>query len=150
MTGIEVHSTAFNDQNPMPERLSRPAGNISPPLEWSKAPQGTRELVLMVEDRDAGRVPFLHWLVTGIDPATTGVAEGDVPMGGQEWQNDFGDIGWGGPQPPVGEEPHRYFFRVFAIAEPLPMPGTPNAVDALHAIQNRELASGVLIGTFAR
>jgi Raf kinase inhibitor-like YbhB/YbcL family protein len=150
MAGIEMRSTAFNDQDLMPERLSRPAGNISPPLEWSMAPEGSQELVLLVEDPDGGRVPFLHWLVTGIDPAITSVAEGSVPMGGREWPNDFGDVGWGGPQPPAGDNPHRYFFRLFAVAEPLPLPDTPNAPQALRAARDRELASGVIIGTFAR
>jgi Raf kinase inhibitor-like YbhB/YbcL family protein len=150
MAGIEMRSTAFNDQDLMPERLSRPAGNISPSLEWSRAPEGSRELVLLVEDPDGGRVPFLHWLVTGIDPASTSVAEGSVPTGGRQWQNDFGDVGWGGPQPPAGDDPHRYFFRLFAVAEPLPLPDTPSAPQALRAARDRELASGVIIGTFAR
>lgn len=150
MASIEMRSTAFKDQELLPERLSRAAGNISPPLEWTKAPQGSRELVLLVEDPEGGRVPFVHWLVTGIDPQSTGVAEGSIPAGGREWPNGFGDVGWGGPQPPVGDDPHRYFFRIFAVAEPLPLPDMPSAPQILKAAQDRELASGVIVGTFAR
>jgi Raf kinase inhibitor-like YbhB/YbcL family protein len=150
MAGIEMRSTAFKDQDRMPERLARSAGNISPPLEWSKAPEGSRELVLLVEDPEGGRVPFVHWLVTGIDPLSTGVAEGSIPSAGREWPNSFGDVGWGGPQPPVGDDPHRYLFRLFAVAEPLPLPDMPTASQVLQAAQDRELASGVIVGTFAR
>src|SRR5262245_57478591 len=115
MAGIEMRSTAFNDHDRLPDRVSRQAGNVSPPLQWSQAPDGTRELVLMCEDPDSGRTAFMHWLVTGIDPSSTSVAEGSVPPGGTEWVNDFGELGWSGPQPPVGEDPHRYFFRLFAV-----------------------------------
>jgi Raf kinase inhibitor-like YbhB/YbcL family protein len=150
MAGIEMRSTAFNDHDLMPDRLSRLAGNVSPPLEWSRAPEGTRELVLLCEDPDSGRTPFLHWLVTGIDPGSTGVAEGSTPAAGREWRNDFGEVGWSGPQPPVGAAPHRYFFRLFAVAEPLPLPEAPGVPEVYQAARDRELASGVIVGTFAR
>ena len=56
MAGIELRSSAFNDHDLMPDRFSRPDGNVSPQLQWSAAPEDTAELVLLVEDRD-GR-PF--------------------------------------------------------------------------------------------
>lgn len=150
MAGIEVRSTAFNDHDLMPERLSRPGGNVSPPLQWADVPEGAAELILLCEDPDAGSTPFLHWLVTGIDPHSTGVDEGEVPAGGREWPNDFGSTGWGGPQPPQGDDPHRYFFRLYALNQPIRLPDTPQVPDVHQAIRKRDLASGVLIGTFAR
>jgi Raf kinase inhibitor-like YbhB/YbcL family protein len=151
MAGVELRSSAFNDHDLMPGRLSKPGGNVSPPLRWSGIPDGTEELVLLCEDPDApGGEPFLHWLVTGIDPNTTGVDEGQVPQGGQEWPNGFGTTGWGGPQPPKGDNPHRYFFRLYAVSRPLDVPPTPMAEQARRAAEQRELASGTLVGTFAR
>jgi hypothetical protein len=150
MAGIELRSPAFNDHDLMPERFSRTADNISPPLEWSPAPEGTEELVLLCEDPDSRPEPFLHWLVTGIDPRTTGVAEDHVPEGGQEWPNGFGTIGWGGPQPPKGEDPHRYFFHLYAVSEPLNLSPHPTAEEARRAAEQRELASGTIVGLFAR
>ena len=149
MPGIELRSSAFNDHDLMPERLSKLGGNVSPPLTWSGVPEGTAELALMVEDPDGG-APFLHWLVTGIDPAATEVPEGRVPSRGAEWVNSFGNPGWGGPQPPKGDNQHRYFFRLHALSGPLQVPDRPD-VERLHrAIADRELASGTLVGTFAR
>lgn len=149
MAGIMLRSTAFNDHDMLPGRFSQEGGNVSPPLEWSPVPEAS-ELVLFVEDLDAGKTPFLHWLVTGISPRSGGVAEGTVPEGGREWPNDFGTTGWGGPNPPRHEDPHRYFFRLYALERPLDLPEAPHAADVHRALTDREFASGTMIGTYRR
>jgi Raf kinase inhibitor-like YbhB/YbcL family protein len=149
MGGIEMRSSAFADNDAMPERMTRVGADSSPPLTWSGVPEGTSELVLLVEDADAVPAPFVHWLVTGINPTATSVEEGEVPTDGREWPNGFGTVGYSGPMPPVGDDPHRYFFRVFAVTEPLQLPVRPSAAD-VHGAASTELASGVLVGTFAR
>ena len=150
MAGLMLRSSAFNDHDLMPERLSRMGGNLSPPLQWSGIPEDVEELVLLCEDPDAGPEPFLHWLVTGIDPNVGGMPEGQVPAGGQEWPNDFGFTGWGGPQPAPGDEPHRYFFRLYAVRQPLDLPARPQPADVHGALAGPEQASGNLVGMFAR
>src|SRR5262249_29798743 len=75
MRGIELSSTAFDDKTEIPRRYSGEGENISPPLTWSGVPHEATELVLLCEDPDAPGTNFLHWLVTGIDPGTTGAAE---------------------------------------------------------------------------
>ncbi|MGN9917115.1 YbhB/YbcL family Raf kinase inhibitor-like protein [Micromonospora palomenae] len=150
MAGIMLRSTAFNDHDQLPGRFSRDGGNASPPLQWSDVPESTTELLLLVEDPDAGRSPFLHWLVTGISPASGGVGEGMVPEGGREWPNGFGTTGWGGPHPPKGDEAHRYFFRLYALERPVDLPDAPQAADVHAALAGRELASGTMVGTYRR
>jgi Raf kinase inhibitor-like YbhB/YbcL family protein len=150
MAGLELRSQAFNDHDLMPERFSRRGGNMSPPLVWTGVPEGTTELVLLCEDPDAGGEPFLHWLASGIDPAVGEVPEGRVPSGGREWPNGFGTTGWGGPQPPVGDAAHRYFFRLYALARAPELPSRPGASDVHRALDGQELASGTLVGLFAR
>jgi Raf kinase inhibitor-like YbhB/YbcL family protein len=150
MAGLELRSSAFNDHDLMPGRLSKPGGNVSPPLQWSGVPDGTEELVLLVEDQDSVGEPFLHWLVTGIDPSAGGFGEGQTPPGGQEWTNGFGATGWGGPQPPIGDNPHRYFFHLYAVSQPLDLPVQPDSTDVRQAAEQQELASGTLVGEFAR
>jgi Raf kinase inhibitor-like YbhB/YbcL family protein len=150
MAGIELRSSAFNEYDLIPDRFSRPDGNVSPPLQWSGAPADTAELVLLVEDADAGREPFVHWLVTGIDPNINELTEGVPPDIGREWNNGFGMKGWGGPQPPKGDEPHRYFFHLYAVYEPLRLSEQPTAEEVRRAAEQHELASGTMIGLFAR
>jgi Raf kinase inhibitor-like YbhB/YbcL family protein len=149
MGGIEMQSSAFRDNDAMPDRMTPSGANASPSLTWSGVPEGTEELVLVVEDEDAPKGPFLHWLVTDIDPTTTGVEEGHVPTGGREWPNGFGTVGYTGPQPPIGDDPHRYFFRLYAVAQPMRLPVRPSSAD-VHSAVKTELASGVIVGTFAR
>ncbi|MFE9927058.1 YbhB/YbcL family Raf kinase inhibitor-like protein [Streptomyces sp. NPDC005774] len=150
MTGIELTSVAFGDHAAIPRRHSGEGDDASPPLTWSAVPDAASELVLLCEDPDAPGGTFLHWLVTGIDPGSTGVVEGEPPPGGQEWPNGFGRMGWGGPMPPPGHGAHRYFFRLWAVSESLPLHGRPTA-DAVHrAVKGRELVSGTLVGTYQR
>jgi Raf kinase inhibitor-like YbhB/YbcL family protein len=147
---IELRTTAFNDHTPMPERHSYPAANISPPLEWAGIPDGTQELVLVCEDPDASAQPFTHWVVTNISPGTGGVGEGALPEGSFAGLNGFGDLGWAGPQPPVGDEPHRYFFCLYATDTPLGFgEGVIGpAVDT--ALDGHVIARGTLVGLFGR
>ena len=150
MNGIQLSSTAFDDKTVIPRRYSGEGENISPPLTWSGVPHEATELVLLCEDPDAPGTTFLHWLVTGIDPGISGAAEGQKPQGGLPWPNGFGHVGWGGPMPPPGHGPHRYFFRLYALSEPLPLHDHPGAEDVHRALKGRELASGTLVGTYQR
>lgn len=150
MAGIELRSSAFTEHDLMPDRFSRPDGNVSPPLQWSDPPEGTATLMLLCEDVDAQPAPFLHWLVTDIDPNTTDTPEGAAPEGAREWPNGFGFPGWGGPQPPKGDDAHRYFFHLYALSSPLDFPEPPTADEARRAAEQRKIASGTIVGLFAR
>ncbi|MFI7608259.1 YbhB/YbcL family Raf kinase inhibitor-like protein [Micromonospora sp. NPDC049366] len=150
MAGIMLRSVAFNDHDMLPDRFSRDGGNISPPLEWGEVPDEASELLLMVEDPDAGREAFLHWLVSGIQPEAGGIGEGAAPDGAREWPNSFGERGWGGPQPPRGDDPHRYFFRLYALDRPLELPDAPQAADVRRAVKGHEFASGNMVARYAR
>ena len=47
------------------------------------------------------------------------LAQGYRPGGiGVSGTNDFGKPGYGGPCPPRGHGPHRYFFKLYAIDAP--------------------------------
>jgi Raf kinase inhibitor-like YbhB/YbcL family protein len=46
-------------------------------------------------------------------PAGAG-GKGSTPPGSVQCRNDYGDLGYGGPCPPVGTT-HRYLVRVYAL-----------------------------------
>ncbi|AXK35648.1 YbhB/YbcL family Raf kinase inhibitor-like protein [Streptomyces armeniacus] len=150
MAGIDLKSSAFSDHAPVPRRYSWEGDNASPPLTWSGVPDGTAELVLLCEDPDAPSGTFVHWAVRGIDPRTDGVDAGEPPPGSTELVNGFGQRGWGGPLPPPGDEAHRYFFRLYALSGPSALPDAPSADDVHQAVEERQLASGTLVGLYQR
>jgi Raf kinase inhibitor-like YbhB/YbcL family protein len=147
---LEVTSLAFEDGEALPRRCAHDDENVSPPLEWSAAPDGTVELAVVCEDLDAPTGRFTHWVLSGIDPSATGVEEGEVPTGAVVGANGFGEIGWGGPQPPAGDGPHRYLFTVFASSAPLELATGAGADDLRDALEDNELARGELIGMAER
>lgn len=149
LAGIQVRSSAFDHDALIPDRYSREGENISPDLQWSGVPSRASELLLFLEDPDASHRTVLLWLVTGIDPVCTEIEIGETPKGGKVWCNDFGDLGYVGPHPPPGE-PHRYFFRLFALAAPARLPRHPSAADVHRSVRGMVLASGALVGRYQR
>lgn len=150
MTGITLQSAAFTDGAPIPRRYGRDGDDVHPPLRWSTPPNSTEELVLLCEDPDAPSGTFVHWLVTGIDPESEGVDTGEVPSGGTEHVNGFGERGWGGPLPPVGDDPHRYRFRLYAMPEPVSLPERASADEVHRVVERGGLADGTLTGFVQR
>ena len=145
-----MRSRSFEHDGLIPACHSRSGGNISPDLSWTGVPLETFELLLLVEDPDAARRILLHWLITRIDPACTAIEAGKSPATGRLWCNDFGEFGYNGPHPPVGDPPHRYFFRLFAIAGPVRLPRHPSAADVHRGVRGVTLASGALVGRYER
>ena len=54
--------------------------------------------------------------VAGIELRSQGVEAGRMPPGGRGLVNGFGRRGWNGPDPPPGDQPHRYVFHLYAPA----------------------------------
>jgi Raf kinase inhibitor-like YbhB/YbcL family protein len=112
---IEVESSAFAEGDTLPVEFTCDGDNVSPPLSWSGVPEDAAQLRISVRDPDAPAGTFTHWLVAGVDPASTEVGQGTVPAGGTEEESSFGDSSYGGPCPPRGDDPHRYIFTVEAL-----------------------------------
>jgi Raf kinase inhibitor-like YbhB/YbcL family protein len=147
---IELQSPAFEDGAPMPERFARLHGNVSPPLRWSGVPEAAIELALIVQDPDAPSGTFTHWIVAGLDPGLEGLEEGRVPVGAVEGDNDFGEDGYGGPEPPPGDPPHHYVFMLLALGEESELTDGAAADDFFDAVEGKELDQGRLTGLYGR
>lgn len=150
MAGIELRSSAFTEHTPIPDRYSHANGDMSPPLEWLDVPEGTAELALICEDPDAPTGTFTHWLLANVSPSVTGIDESEQPPDAVGGNNDFGGTGYGGPHPPPGDEPHRYFFRLYALREPLNMSPGFTADQLRQTMDDTTLGSGHLVGTYGR
>ncbi|MEO9190320.1 MAG: YbhB/YbcL family Raf kinase inhibitor-like protein [Acetobacteraceae bacterium] len=100
--------------------------DVSPALNWSGAPSGTKSFAVTLYDPDAPTGSgFWHWVIFDIPPTTSGLVENAgnpkahlAPKGSIEVRNDYGAHGYGGPCPPAGDKPHHYIFTVFAMDTP--------------------------------
>lgn len=150
MDEMNLRSPAFDDHTRIPREYSHQAGDVSPPLAWSDVPDEAAELILTCEDPDAPVGTFVHWLLAGISPDAEGVEAGDQPTGAVAGRNDYGGAGYGGPHPPAGDRPHRYFFRVTALSEPSGLTPGFTADDLEDATEDNAIATGTLVGTYGR
>jgi Raf kinase inhibitor-like YbhB/YbcL family protein len=109
-------SAALQEGETIPRQFTCDGKDIAPPLAWSDAPGGTRGFALIMDDPDAPHGTFTHWLLYDIPATTTELTD---PSIGRALRNDFGRAGYGGPCPPVGHGPHRYFFTLYAVDVPV-------------------------------
>ena len=114
-------STDFVDGDELEERFRAPS-NISPQLEWSHLPEGTKSLAVTLLDPDAPTgAGFWHWAAFNIPADVTELPQGagcsaDLGIEGVvSLKHDGGQREYYGPQPPAGHAPHRYLFAVHAL-----------------------------------
>lgn len=150
MAGMRLRSSGFGNNGPLPARYAHAHGDTSPALEWSGVPDETAELAVLIEDPDAPGGTFVHWALAGIPPSVSEMAEGQPPEQAVAGNNHFGMIGYNGPHPPPGDEPHQYACRIYAVREPLGMEWGFTADGLRRAMEGKVLASGELIGTYGR
>jgi Raf kinase inhibitor-like YbhB/YbcL family protein len=160
MAAIKVSSLAFADHAPIPSRYTADGEGVSPPLQWQGVPAGTASLLLIVEDADAPTPrPLVHAILVDLPAEDGALAEGALQSPDHEGQhlhegrNSYLMSGWLPPDPPPGHGSHRYAFQLFALGASGEGDGfgaTPGRDAVMDAIRERGLASGCLIGTYAR
>ena len=150
MTELRLTSPAFDNGEPIPDRYGYTAANVNPPLSISGVPDGTASLLLLVDDPDAvepaGHI-WDHWLVWDISPGREEIPEEWSPETATEGQNDYGEQGYGGPNPPDGE--HTYRFRLYALDAELGLSPAATRDDVADAVTGHVLAKDTLKGTYA-
>ena len=109
--GFVLSSSALANGHPMPVRFTCSGSNISPPLQWTAPPSGTKSFSLRMVDLDT-HPQFRHWSLTKIPAGTRRLASGTTV--GRAARNTFGEAGYGGPCPPPGQT-HRYLFVLDAL-----------------------------------
>ena len=149
---FQLISAAFTEGAVIPALHTCQGADVSPSLEWSGEPAGTRSFALIVEDPDAPVGTWTHWLLYDIPARNHNLAQGFRSGAmGLSGVNDFGKPGYGGPCPPKGHGPHRYFFRLFALeVDTLGLPAGVRAADLKRALKVHTLAESVTMGRFER
>lgn len=149
-----LETAAFDADGLIPVQFTCDGRDLSPPLEWSDAPAGTGSYALIVDDPDAPRGTWVHWLIYNI-PATVQrlesavPAQRELPSGARQGRNDFRKIGYGGPCPPPGPS-HRYFFRLFALDRMLDLAAGASRPELEKAMSGRVLGQAEFMGRYGR
>ncbi len=140
-----ITSSMFGHNEHIPSKYTCDGENINPPLEIKNIPEGTVSLVLIMDDPDAPRGTWDHWVVWNIPP-TGKIEENSIP--GVEGMNSFKRQHYGGPCPPSGA--HRYFFKVYALDTELALTDEVDKQGVMLAMEGHILGQGELIGLYER
>ena len=150
---FQVNSDAVDANGFFDPRYTGDFDNSSPELRWDGAPDEARTFALIAEDPDAPKGLFTHWVIYNI-PAhirhlPAGIpAQETLPNGIRQGVNNFGKLGYGGPYPPVGDRPHRYFFRIYALDATLSLPAGAKRAALEAAMNQHVVGKGETFGTY--
>ncbi len=154
---LALVSPAFTDHGEIPRRYTCEGEDVSPPLSWSGVPDGTKSFALIVDDPDAPdpkapRMTWVHWVLYNLPADTRELPEAidpeALPPGTEEGQNDWKNLGYGGPCPPIGR--HRYFHKLYALDTRLANLGAATKTKLEAAMQGHILARADLVGTYEK
>jgi Raf kinase inhibitor-like YbhB/YbcL family protein len=150
---FELTSPAFAAGESIPRKYTCDGEDISPPLQWSDPPQGTRSFALIADDPDAPVGTWVHWVLYNLPVEARTLSEAvpsdaDLPDGSRNGQNGWRRLGYGGPCPPSGT--HRYFFKLYALDTVLDLAAGANDKHLLGAMEGHLLAQAELMGVYTR
>jgi hypothetical protein len=145
VASLKIASEAFKSNGAIPSRYTCDGANINPSLIISGLPMATKTLALIVEDPDAPKGVFVHWVVWNIPP-TNKILENTRP--GEEGVNDFGKNAYSGPCPPNGT--HHYHFKIYALDNFLHIDPSRGKSELEVSMAPYVIGFGELIGTYTR
>ncbi len=149
-----LSSKSFGDGDAIPVRYTCAGENLSPQLAWTGVPATTVSFVLILDDPDAPRGVFTHWIAFNIPSDINELEEGmgnAVPpdFGVLFGKNDMKKDMYGGPCPPPGS-PHHYRFTLYAIDAALGLDEGASKQQVLEAMNGHIIQESILTGIFKR
>ncbi len=150
---MQLTSSAFEHNRPIPQKFSCDGQNSSPALSWEGEPAETESFALICDDPDAPGGTFVHWVYYNIPAEVKSLPEAvdTAPQpgpGGLQGKNSFGKTGYGGPCPPGGT--HRYFFTLYALDIKPDIAAGLDKQKLLEAMDGHVIAEAQLMGTYSR
>lgn len=144
-TTLTVKSPAFANNDFIPSKYTCDGLNINPELNIGDMPKETKSLALIMEDPDAPKRTFDHWVMWNI-PLKERIEENSAP--GAQGRNSMNENKYHGPCPPEGL--HHYYFKIFALDTKLDLPIDTDKKKLLSAMEGHVLASGELVGLYKK
>jgi Raf kinase inhibitor-like YbhB/YbcL family protein len=157
---LVLGTRAFVSGAKIPRRHTGEGRNISPPFHWTDVPEETSSFAMLMEDPDAPQSdPWVHWVMWGIPGDCRSLPEGVPratafrrPEGLRQGRNSWHEknIGYRGPEPPIGHGRHRYYFRLYALDTIPDLDEHAGRDELLEAIDGHTLAWAEVMGTYER
>ena len=141
-----VSTSAFRDGETVPAQFTCDGADEIPLINVTDVPDGTRSFALIMDDPDAPKGTFTHWLAYDIPVNGADLAVDQ----GKELRNSFGNMGYGGPCPPPGHGPHRYFFTIHAVDVPSLGIQGDSRQDLEDALKTHTLGTARIMGRYER
>ena len=144
--------SVFENQQPIPAKYTCDGEDVSPALQFMNVPEKAKSLAIIVDDPDAPRGTFDHWIIWNLPPDLKKLSEGGKEMKQfsshpKQGINGFQQTRYRGPCPPPGK-PHRYFFKLFALDTLLDLTEGATKQELENAMKGHILEKAELIGTY--
>ncbi|HVI64360.1 MAG TPA: YbhB/YbcL family Raf kinase inhibitor-like protein [Bradyrhizobium sp.] len=156
---MRLNSTAFADGSAIPRRFTCDGEDLSPPLNWSDAPTGTRSFALLCDDPDAPAGTWHHWAAYDIPATLTMLALGAASDAEKRLGSSRQSMIFNGPATAAHARRvatacislHHYHFRLLALSvDHLPIGGTPSCREVEREARRHTFAEGTLVGVYKR
>lgn len=147
---LTLTSTAFAYGSMVPGIYTCDGKDISPDLQWSDAPPGTKSFALIMSDIDVPAGTWDHWVLFNIPAQVHALKENDDVSTSNilSGKNSWGRTVYNGPCPPSGV--HRYFFKLYALNEMLTLRSAATKVELEAAMKGHILATTELMGKYQK
>ncbi|MFH1414302.1 MAG: YbhB/YbcL family Raf kinase inhibitor-like protein [Candidatus Omnitrophota bacterium] len=143
---MQITSPEFKHNQLIPRKFTCQGDDLNPALIIENTPEGSKSLVLIVDDPDAPMGNWDHWIVYDIEPGISRVEENSIP--GKQGMNDFKRLDYGGPCPPSGT--HRYFFKIYALDAMLNLEEGVSKEEIEEVMQGHILDKAELVGLYKK
>jgi Raf kinase inhibitor-like YbhB/YbcL family protein len=146
-----VESPAYKNDQSLPARFACGSEGVSPPLTLSNLPKTAKTLAFIMEDPEAPKGTFTHWLLWNWPAAKTDIpdalpAQAKLENGAIQGTGSSRKIGYTPPCPPSGT--HRYYLKAYALDTTLNIPSSSDKQALLAAMQGHVVGQGMLMGTY--
>lgn len=153
ISDMQLTSPGFENRGQIPQKYTGYGEDVSPPLEWTKVPEGTRSFAIICHDPDAplvepGTYGFVHWVLYNIAGDVSAIPEGcpDYTMG----VNNFNEKGYKGPKPPAGHGIHHYFWWLLAFNKDLKLESGLTQWQLLEKIEPHLIGMNRIVGIYEK
>jgi Raf kinase inhibitor-like YbhB/YbcL family protein len=147
--GFSIKVPEFAYAQVIPKIYTCHGGNKTPPILWKKEPPGTESFALTMEDPDAAKGTWYHWIVYDIPPRFFGANNtfDALLKEGVAGKNSWGENRYDGPCPPSGKS-HRYIFTLYALDTRTYLPPGASVNDLMQQMKDHVLKKSQWMGHY--